>query len=153
MSYDLMVFETESAPKDHADFIAWYSQQTKWGEAHDYNDPALTSERLQAWFREIIRIFPPMHGRYSEEPSQGDVVSSSDYAIGADFIYASFAWSNSEVAYMTVARLAEKHQLGLFNANSSGEEVWVPAEGGLVLAHDKGHPTLIGRIKRLLDGR
>ena len=151
MSYDLMVFETESAPSDHAEFMAWYSRQTKWSEGHDYNDPALTSERLQAWFNDIIRIFPPMHGRYLEEPSKGDEVSSSDYAIGVDFIYASFAWSNSEVAYMTVARLAEKHHLGLFNASSSGEEVWVPTESGMVLAHDNSPPSLMGKIKRLLD--
>lgn len=153
MSYDLMVFETESAPTDHAEFMTWYGRQTRWGEGHDYNDLALTSERLQAWFQDIIRIFPPMHRRYAEEPSRGDEVSSSDYAIGADFIFASFAWSNSEVAYMTVARLAEKHQLGLFNASSSSEEVWVPAEGGMVLAHDKSPPSLIGRIKRLLNVR
>ena len=153
MSYDLMVFETGSVPRDHTEFMEWYGRQTKWTEGHHYNDPALTSERLQAWFQDIVRIFPPMHGHYGEEPSQGDEVSSSDYAIGADFIYASFAWSKSEAAYMTAARLAEKFSLGLFNASSSGEEVWFPAEGGLVLAHDKGQPTLIGRIMRLLKVR
>src|SRR6516165_1437239 len=144
MSYDLMVFETESVPRDHYEFMEWCGRQTKWSEDHGYNDPALASERLRGWFREIIRIFPPMHGRFAEEPVpapvQADEASSSDYAIGTDFIYASFAWSKSEAAYMTVARLAEKYSLGLFNASSSGEEVWVPAEIGLVLAHDKGQP-------------
>jgi hypothetical protein len=153
MSYDLMVFETESAPRDHSDFMEWYGRLTKWSEDHGYNDPALASERLRGWFKEIIRIFPPMLGRFQEEPVPVDEASSSDYAIGTDFIYASFAWSKSEAAYMTVARLAEKYHLGLFNASSSSEEVWVPADRGLVLAHDKSPQSLIGRIKRLLNVR
>ena len=74
-----------------------------------------------------------------------------DYAIGADFIYASFAWSKAEPAYMTVARLAEKHQLGLFNASSSGEEVWIPKDGQMTLAHDKGPSGIVGRIRDLLN--
>ena len=52
---------------------------------------------------------------------------------------------------MTVARLAEKYNLGLFNANSSGEEVWVPQEGRMTLAHDKGPTTIVGRIMELLN--
>jgi hypothetical protein len=52
---------------------------------------------------------------------------------------------------MTVARLAEKHQLGLFNASSSGEEVWIPIEGRMTLAHDKGPVGVIGRIMGLLQ--
>jgi hypothetical protein len=55
------------------------------------------------------------------------------------------------MAYMTVARLAEKHHLGLFNASSTGEEVWVPREGRMTLAHDKSPTTLVGRIKDLLN--
>lgn len=145
-----MVFESDAAPPTHAEFVDWCAQQTKWSEDHGYNDPALSSENLQAWFQEIVQIFPPMNGPFAKEPLQKDEASSSDYAIGADFIYASFAWSKAESAYMTVARLAEKHSLGLFNASSSGEEVWIPEGGRMVLAHDKSPPTILGRIKRLI---
>ena len=64
------------------------------------------------------------------------------------------AWEavvRGEHHYMTVARLAEKHQLGLFNASSSGEEVWVPKDGRMALAHDKGPPGIVGRIMELLN--
>jgi hypothetical protein len=91
-----------------------------------------------------------MNGHSAKERSAEEEASSSDYAIGADFILVSFAWSEEEAAYMTVARLAEKHRLGLFNASSSGEEVWLPGEGKMTLAHDKSPPTLVGRIKDLL---
>ena len=151
MSYDLMVFEPDAVPQGHAEFVDWSAQQTKWSEDHGYDDPALSSARLRAWFEDIIRIFPPMNGPSAMVQLPEDEASSTDYAIGADFIYASFAWSKAEPAYMTVARLAEKHQLGLFNASSSGEEVWIPKDGRMTLAHDKGPPTIVGRIMELLN--
>ena len=150
MSYDLMVFEPDAVPQGHAEFVDWCSQRTKWSEDHGYDDPALSSERLRAWFEDIIQIFPPMNGPFATEQPPQDEASSTDYAIGSDFIYASFAWSKAEAAYMTMARLAEKHNLGLFNASSSGEEVWLPEEGRMTLAHDKSPTTLVGRIKELL---
>jgi len=153
MSYDLMVFEPGAVPVSHAEFLDWYAGQTKWSEDHGYDDPALSSSKLRAWFEDMIEIFPPMHGPYAKEHGAEDEASSSDYAIGADFIYVSFAWSKVEMAYMTVARLAEKHHLGLFNASSTGEEVWVPREGRMTLAHDKSPTTLVGRIKDLLNMR
>lgn len=146
-----MVFEPNAVPATHSEFLEWYARQTKWSEDHGYNDPALTSEHLRAWLQDIVRIFPPMTGPTAETASPEDEASSSDYAIGADFIYASFAWSKAEAAYMTVARLAEKYNLGLFNASSSGEEVWMPEEGRMALAHDKGPPTIVGRIKEFLS--
>ena len=151
MSYDLMVFEPSAVPASHDEFLDWYARQTKWSEDHGYDDPAITSERLRALFEDIIHIFPPMNGPLAPEKALADEVSSTDYAIGADFIYASFAWSMGEAAYITVARLAEKHGVGLFNASSTGEEVWIPEDGRMTLAHDKSPPTIAGRIKSLLN--
>lgn len=148
-----MVFEPDAVPVSHAEFLDWYAVQTKWSEDHGYDDPALSSANLRAWFEDIIEIFPPVNGPYAKDVHTEDEASSSDYAIGADFIYVSFAWSKAEMAYMTVARLAEKHNLGLFNASSTGEEVWVPREGRMRLAHDKSPTTLVGRIKDLLNMR
>jgi hypothetical protein len=151
MSYDLMVFEPDAVPTDHAEFVHWYLQRTRWSEDHGYDDPALSSEHLKAWFEDIIQIFPPMNAPTAMVKLPESEASSTDYAIGADFIYASFAWSKAEPAYMTVARLAEKHQLGLFNASSSGEEVWIPKDGRMTLAHDKGPTGIVGRIMELLN--
>jgi hypothetical protein len=151
MSYDLMVFEPDSVPTGHDEFLEWYARQTKWSEDHGYDDPETTSERLRGWFQEMVQMFPPMNKPISLDAPPIDENSSTDYAIGRDFIYASFAWSKSEAAYMTVARLAEKHGLGLFNVSSTGEEVWLPAEGGMALAHDKGPQTIAGRIKSFLN--
>ncbi|MBS1803433.1 MAG: hypothetical protein JST28_08700 [Acidobacteria bacterium] len=151
MSYDLMVFEPDAVPTGHEEFLEWYSRQTKWSEDHGYDNPAISTPHLQAWYQDMVQMFPSINKPVSLDDRVGDEESSTDYAIGRDFIYASFAWSKSEAAYMTVARLAEKHRLGLFNASSTGEEVWVPGDGRMVLAHDKGPPTFAGRIKSFLN--
>lgn len=39
MSYDLMVFKKEAAPKYRTDFMKWYDHQTTWTENHGYDDP------------------------------------------------------------------------------------------------------------------
>lgn len=143
-----MVFEPEAVPAGHDEFLDWYARETKWSEGHGYDDPGIATTNLRAWYEDIIQIFPPMHGLKQLPEDEG---STTDYAIGSSFIFASFAWSKSEPAYMTVARLAEKHRLGLFNASSTGEEVWVPGEGKMTLAHDKGPPTIADRFKSLLN--
>lgn len=146
-----MVFEPDTVPTGHDEFLEWYARQTKWSEDHGYDDPAIATPHLQAWYQDMAQIFHPMNKPVSLDESPRDASSSTDYAIGRDFIFASFSYSKSEAAYMTVARLAEKHRLGLFNASSTGEEVWLPADGRMVLAHDKEPPTIAGRIKSFLN--
>jgi hypothetical protein len=58
----------------------------------------------------------------------------SDYTIGSNFIYISFAWSESETAHKDLFRLAWKHDLGFFDVSSSDGKIWIPTEdGGLQL--------------------
>lgn len=57
MSYDLMVFRKEVAPKNRADFMKWYQDQTEWTEEHSYDDPANTSIELRNWFIDMIKTF------------------------------------------------------------------------------------------------
>lgn len=149
MSYDLMVFEPDAAPKDHEDFLAWVSRQTEWGEDHSYVDPALTTERLRAWLLDMAERFPAMNGLLATGDAAGEA-SLADYAIGEKFIYVSFAWSESELAYISTMRLAEKHGVGFFNVSSPFEEVWLPEDGVLALAHKKSPPGLFDRLKGLL---
>lgn len=65
MSYDLMAFEISKAPKDREEFLKWYDKQTEWEEEHNYDDINLSSERLQEFYKEMIKIFPSMNGEDS----------------------------------------------------------------------------------------
>jgi hypothetical protein len=128
MSYDLMVFDPAKAPKKRQPFLDWYDQQSEWEEPHNYDDPAVCTPALQAFFAEIAATFPPL----SDLTEDG----GTDYTIGANVIYMSFAWDQIELAHETVSRLAAKHALGFFDVSSDLAEVWLPnAKGGLSVAH------------------
>jgi len=150
MSYDLMVFDPDAAPPNHADFMVWYAGQTRWAEGHSYNDPAVTMVRLREWFLEIAKTFPPMNGPMAKEELPKDEASATDYSIGRKVIYAAFAWSKTEAAYKTVFDLAARHQVGFFNVSSGDQEVWLPKDGKLVLAHQKAS-TLKGKLRNFLN--
>lgn len=129
MSYDLMVFRKEAAPKTRTDFMKWYENQTEWAEEHGYDDPANTSPELRNWFMEIIQTFPAMNGPYASDDDDNKYVS--DYSIGKDVIYVAFAWSLAEQAYKTMLELAEKHGVGFFDVSSDNGDILFPDNGKL----------------------
>ncbi|HTF71722.1 MAG TPA: hypothetical protein VK638_54555 [Edaphobacter sp.] len=150
MSYDLMVFEPDAAPKYHQKFLDWYFGQTKWYEGHSYSDPAITSHRLRNWFLEISDTFPPLNGVTAEDELPEDEASATDYSIGQQIIYAAFAWSKAANAYDTVFNLSAKHGVGFFDVSSSEEEVWLPESSSrLFLAHQKKPASLKDKLWRL----
>jgi len=68
MSYDLMVFAPEVAPKGEAAFLEWFRLQTRWGEGHSYHDPEVSTPNLRAWFTEMIQQYPSMNGPLAPQP-------------------------------------------------------------------------------------
>ena len=130
-----MVFDLDTAPARHTQFMAWYEEQTKWSEGHRYNDPAVSATSLRAWFIDIIESFPPLNGPLSKDNLPEDEASATDYSVGQSVIYCAFAWSKAQVAYGTVFKLAEKHGIGFFDVSSGNEEVWLPSNGRLKIAH------------------
>ncbi len=118
MSYDLLVFDPNDAPRNLAAFKEWWHQQAEWGEGHSYDDPAATTPSLRAWFDEIRQTFPPMNGPLAS--NDYDDARVTDYSIGHHLIYAAFAWTEAENAYPIVRDLAVKHSVGFYDA--SGDE-------------------------------
>jgi hypothetical protein len=127
MSYDLMVFNPNKAPKSKSEFMNWYENQTEWEEEHDYDDPKVSSEELKNWFLEMIKEFPAMNGPFASDDVDDPKVT--DYSVGMDVIYAAFAWSEAENAYPKMVELAEKHKVGFFDASGSGD-ILIPNENG-----------------------
>lgn len=123
-----MVFAPDAAPASkRGPFLDWYDQQAEWEEAHDYDDPAVSTPALRSFYEEIALTFPPQQ----EEEGPG-----TDYTIGSALIYMTFEWERIDAAYDTVFRLAGKHQLGFFDVSSDLAETWLPdSKGGLYIAH------------------
>jgi hypothetical protein len=128
MSYDLMVFAPDVAPaKKRGPFLDWYDQQSEWEEGHDYNDPAICTPALRAFYEELAQTFPPL---------QTDDDTGTDYTIGVALIYMSFEWAKVDEAHEAVFRLAGKHAVGFFDVSSDIAETWLPdGKGGLYIAH------------------
>jgi hypothetical protein len=124
MSYYLMVFDPEKAPKGREDFLAWFHEQTAWKESHDYNEPVALAPILRPYFDELIRDFPPMNGSYSSKDVDDPRVT--DYSIGSSIIYGAFAWSVSVEAHDHIRYLAEKHTVGFFDVSTENGEIWFP---------------------------
>jgi hypothetical protein len=129
MSYDLMVFRPDIALRTRPEFMNWYHDQTQWSEGHSYDDPSITSEGLRSWFLEMIETYPAMNGPYAkEEDEDNDFVT--DYSIGRDVIYAAFSWSLAEQAYEKMKAVAEKHEIGFFDASADEGDILFPDEDG-----------------------
>ena len=129
MSYDLMVFAPELAPaKKRGPFLDWYDQQSEWEEGHDYDDPAVCTPALRAFYEELAAEFAPL--------ANDDDEAGTDYTIGSAVIYMSFPWDKVDEAHAAVVRLAGKHALGFFDVSSDIAETWLPdGKGGLYVAH------------------
>lgn len=134
MSYDLMVFDPAAAPaKKRGPFLDWYDKQSEWDEGHSYDDPAVSSEALQAFYAEIVATFPAVE---NDDENNDEAEAGTDYTIGKSVIYITFSWDKIDEAHETVFRLAAKHKLGFFDVSSDLAETWLPdAKGGLYIAH------------------
>jgi len=127
MSYDLMVFERSKAPGTKAAFMEWYAKQTEWSEDHDYGTIGVASPALQSWFMAMKEEFPPMNGEFAPADVDEEMESRlTDYCIGYDVIYASFAWSMAEEAYDLVRKLAAEHGVGFFDVSGNSGDIIMP---------------------------
>lgn len=120
-----MVFEPSHAPKNRADFMIWYGMQTEWTEPHGYDDPSVTTDGLRGWYTDMNRTFPNIH-----DPAITDAHLENprltDYSIGNSVIYAAFAWSQADEAYQAARQLAQKHDIGFFDASADEGDIWEP---------------------------
>ena len=123
-----MVFDPSVAPRERPDFMQWYDAQTEWSEGHSYDDPAVTTPSLQAWFHDMRTLFPAMNGPFRSEAADATI---TDYCIGRHVIYVGFRWSVAESAYLKTRELAVKHQVGFFDVSTNEGEILFPSPAGV----------------------
>jgi hypothetical protein len=122
MSYDLFAFDPGAlAPDD--DVMAWYQKQAEWSEPHSYTDAAVSTPKLQAFYRDLIKVFPPMNG---PDAAEGDDEADTDYAIGTTILYVAFRWSKAEDARAVFVRLGQAHGVGVCEISETPAAVHRP---------------------------
>lgn len=147
MSYDILVFDPEVAPKDNRDFLSWYRALMQGQDGRDTNSPDVMSGRLLQFFAAIRTSFPPMNGPFAFDyqanmrpvlpartpfwqqlmgrkpapaPPAPVIVEAfvTDYMLTPNAIYMSFVWSVAEQAKREVFGLAMKNGLGFFEVST-----------------------------------
>lgn len=142
MSYDLLVFDPEIAPRDRSDFMTWYGNLTKWEEQRDYNSSIGMTGNLPTFFERLREKFPAMNGPFAydfdqvepEPPSfwrklwggtqtpATEIFDESlvtDYTLAENAIYMAFAWSVSDRAYNRVFNAALSTGVGFFDVSAN----------------------------------
>lgn len=61
MSYDVMLFDANSAPRERAVFDSWFNTLTQWEGDLDYNDYTHATPALQSFYKELIKSYPSVN--------------------------------------------------------------------------------------------
>jgi hypothetical protein len=112
MSYDLLVFDPVSAPRDLVEFHDWLeSEENLVGDV--FNDPTLTTPELRAFYLEMIEKFPD----YNDDSFDPDLATdyATGYEIGPKSIAMEFRWTVAEEVYDHVRALSVKKRVGFFD--------------------------------------
>lgn len=116
MSYDILIFEPEAVTDE--DFPQWWDRISQWEEPHHYDSIERATPAIRAFYRDLIRAFPPFNGpdalsdvELEEREEQGLPVA--DYTIGADYIYISVGWSDANALVKIVGQMAWTQRLAV----------------------------------------
>lgn len=136
MSYDLMVFDPASAPRDRAEFKAWYEKQVDWPEDDSPFDASIPSATLQSWRNAMLPNWPDMQEIGDDQVDDPHVTG---YSFSPHAIYVDFRWTVADEAYDAVRRLAVEHQVGFYDVSGDegdgeiyfpGDQLRPPSQGG-----------------------
>jgi len=130
-------FAPEAAPEGREAFMDWFRKITKWGEEHDYDDPAYTSPKLRDWYGDMVSIFPAMNGPngVADDHPSHDSGHVTDYTCARDAIYVGFSWNVAEEAYDHTLTYAAIHKVGFFDVSTPDGAVWLPSASGYRVVH------------------
>ena len=116
MSYDILIFEPDVVTDE--DFPQWWEQVSRWEEPRDYDTTEGSTPAIRAFYRDLIRAFPPFNGpdalsdaELEEREEQGLPVA--DYTIGEDYINIGVGWSDANALVKIVGQMAWTQRLAV----------------------------------------
>ena len=124
MSYDLLIFEPDSATDD--DFPRWWEQVVaQWDEPQGFSAIDGSTPAIRSFYRDLIRVFPPFNGPYALTEEELDAREAeglpvADYTIGTDFIFISVGWSDANALVKIVGQMAWTLRLAVAYISEDG---------------------------------
>ena len=129
MSYDILIFEPDAVTDE--DFPQWWEQVSRWEEPRDYDTTEGSTPAIRAFYRDLIRAFPPFNGPDALSDDEVDArlgqgLPVADYTIGEDLVYVGVSWSAANALVTTVSELAWTHRLAVAYVSDDGAIVRPP---------------------------
>lgn len=138
MSYDLVIFQAEGAPRDQASFETWcFEMMEDAGERDDFLAAPATAA-MAAFFTELSNQFPVAG-------PNADTEAAAAYEFQANYMSIHFQWAVSSAASQRSLELAQKHGLGLYDLKGA---VIFPDEDPHARSDDPPPPTLTGKVRK-----
>ena len=122
MSYDILVFDPASAPRDIEDFLAWSRGLGAGGAGVDLDDPENGTVALRNWYSDFSDRFPPMNGPLTDADD-----GTTTYRCGPSSTLAQCPDGEATKAREAGRNLASKHGVGFFDPNDDADPIF-PAE-------------------------
>ena len=131
MSYDILIFESGAVTDE--DFPQWWDRVSRWEEPHRYDSIERATPAIRAFYRDLIRTFPPFNGSDALSDDEVDArlaqgLPVADYTIGGDFIYIGVSWSAADALVATASELAWTHRLAVAHVSDDGAIVRPPEQ-------------------------
>ena len=131
MSYDILIFEPDAVTDE--DFPQWWEQVSRWEEPRDYDTTEGSTPAIRAFYRDLIRAFPPFNGPDALSDDEVDArlaqgLPVADYTIGEDLVYVGVSWSAANALVTTVSELAWTHRLAVAYVSDDGAIVRPPEQ-------------------------
>lgn len=128
MSYDLMVFDPETVPREKDAFRAWYDAEI--AAQTDASSGALSSPSMRSFYEELREVFTPLNGTdavmLQDDASQARILRTADYDFRPQTIYMAFRWPAQDFARATCSTYAKHFELGLYNLSGPYPQVRFP---------------------------
>lgn len=135
MSFDVLVFDANSAPRERDVFDDWFNTLNQWEGELDYSDYTHATPALQSFYKELSESYPSLNGpdALNQEKLKADPELENrltDYSFAPKLIYAAFAWSQAHEADALIHALAAKHGVGIYHVSTDNAVIF---PDGLVL--------------------
>ena len=126
-----MIFEPAAVSDE--DFPQWWEQVSRWEEPRDYDTTEGSTPAIRAFYRDLIRAFPPFNGPDALSDDEVDArlaqgLPVADYTIGEDLVYIGVGWSAADALVVTAGELAWTHRLAVAYVSDDGAIVRPPEQ-------------------------
>ena len=139
MSFDLMVFDADIAPKDKKGFREWFEQEAGEQGPESSDLPEICkNDAFRAFYEQMAEVFTPFNGpdavHLPENASQLRILRTGEYSFRRHSAYMCFGWPAQDFARAACSTFSKELGLGFYMLSTRYPQVRFP-DGTYVYPH------------------